>query len=154
MPPINEPFHRVKQSVQSTQGHRPRMSGLDGGLCVPSEAETLREKKTTANRLMLFRLVVLNITHCSFYVSPHFCVSYLPFSPHDRLKTEVDAVVSDKEYIPYEDLSKLEYSVAVSALLLLVIISSGLLAWAAEAGGGAWPPTFSMGGLMDWSING
>ncbi|XP_038078380.1 cholesterol 24-hydroxylase-like [Patiria miniata] len=30
-----------------------------------------------------------------------------------RLKTEVDAVVSDKEFIPYEDLSKLEYMVAV-----------------------------------------
>ncbi|XP_033640003.1 cholesterol 24-hydroxylase-like [Asterias rubens] len=30
-----------------------------------------------------------------------------------RLKTEVDAVVSTKEFIPYEDLSKLEYMVAV-----------------------------------------
>ncbi|XP_022090630.1 cholesterol 24-hydroxylase-like [Acanthaster planci] len=30
-----------------------------------------------------------------------------------RLKTEVDAVVSNKDYIPYEDLSKLEYTVAV-----------------------------------------
>ena len=36
---------------------------------------------------------------------------------HNRLKTEVDAVVSDKEYIPYEDLSKLEYTLAVSTRL-------------------------------------
>jgi len=30
-----------------------------------------------------------------------------------RLKTEVDAVIGDKEVIPYEDLSKLEYMLAV-----------------------------------------
>ena len=47
MPPINEPFHRVKQRVQSMHGHKPRMSGLDSGLCVPSEAEKRGEKKTT-----------------------------------------------------------------------------------------------------------
>ena len=51
MPLINEPFHRVKQGVQSTQGHRPRMSGLDGGLCVPSDAETLVEKKTCVKKV-------------------------------------------------------------------------------------------------------
>ena len=53
MPPNNEPFHRVKQGMQSMQGHRPRMSGLDGGLCVPSDTETLREKKPALKRLKL-----------------------------------------------------------------------------------------------------
>ena len=41
MPLNNEPFHHVKQSVQSMQDHILRMSGLAGGLCGPSKAATL-----------------------------------------------------------------------------------------------------------------
>ena len=58
MPPNNEPFHRVKQGVQSMQGHRPRMSGLAGGLCVPSDTETLGEKKPASKGLTMVILPV------------------------------------------------------------------------------------------------